>query len=222
MNRRNLQTLYRQLLSQYGPQHWWPADTPFEVMVGAILTQNTAWTNVERAISNLRRENLLTAEIISRCPTAHLAEFLRPSGYFNVKADRLKRFCAWYVEMGGFERLKFQSTQGLRHRLLAVKGIGPETADDILLYAFGRAVFVIDAYTRRLFSRLAWIEGDEPYEVLRLGFERALGRNAKQYNEYHALIVKHSKDICQPKPLCRGCTLNTSCASANRENAIRA
>ena len=219
MNRRQLQTLYRQLLSQYGPQHWWPADTPFEVMVGAILTQNTAWTNVERAIGNLKRENLLSAELIARCPKAHLAVFLRPSGYFNVKADRLKQFCAWYVEMGGYERLKFHTTQGLRNRLLAVKGIGPETADDILLYAFDRAVFVIDAYTRRLLLRLGWIKGDESYETLRLGFERALGRNVKQYNEYHALIVKHSKDICQPRPRCSGCPLNAWCVGANPENA---
>ena len=219
MNRRQLQALYRQLLSQHGPQHWWPADTPFEVMVGAILTQNTAWTNVERAIANLKRENLLTAELISRSPTAQLADLLRPSGYFNIKAQRLKQFCGWYGEMGGYERLKFHSTQGLRHRLLAVKGIGPETADDILLYAFDRAVFVIDAYTRRLFSRLGWIKGDEPYETLRLGFERALGRNVKQYNEYHALIVRHAKDICRPRPQCPGCALNAWCGCANRENA---
>ncbi len=219
MNRRQLQTLYRQLLSQYGPQHWWPADTPFEVMVGAILTQNTAWTNVERAIGNLKRENLLNPELLARCPKAHLADFLRPSGYFNIKADRLKQFCGWYVEMGGYERLKFHSTQGLRHRLLTVKGIGPETADDILLYAFDRAVFVIDAYTRRLLSRLGWIKGDEPYDTLRLGIERALGRNVKQYNEFHALIVKHAKDLCQPKPLCRGCALNAWCMGANRESA---
>ena len=215
MNRRQLQTVYRQLLSQHGRQHWWPADTPFEVMVGAILTQNTAWTNVERAIGNLKRENLLSAELISRCPTAHLADFLRPSGYFNVKADRLKQFCTWYVEMGGYERLKFHSTRGLRHRLLAVKGIGPETADDMLLYAFERAVFVVDAYTRRLFSRLGWIKGDEPYETLRLGFERALGRNVKQYNEFHALSVKHAKDICQTRPRCSGCSLNAWCVCAN-------
>ncbi len=222
MNRRQLQTLYRQLLSHHGPQHWWPADTPFEVMVGAILTQNTSWTNVERAIVNLKRENLLEAGLISRCSKADLAELLRPSGYFNIKADRLKQFCDWYVEMGGYERLKRQSTKGLRHRLLGVKGIGPETADDILLYAFDRAVFVIDAYTRRLFSRLGCIEGDEPYEVLRLEFERALGGNAKQYNEYHALIVKHGKDICQPKPLCRGCALNNGCPTGKRETATRA
>jgi endonuclease-3 related protein len=222
MNRRQLQTLYRQLLSQYGPQNWWPADTPFEVMVGAILTQNTAWTNVERAISNLQRENLLEAELISRCSTPRLAQFLRPSGYFNIKAERLKQFCDWYVEMGGYERLKHQSTRGLRHRLLAVKGVGPETADDMLLYAFNRAVFVIDAYTRRLFSRLGWIEGNEPYEVLRLDIERAMGKNAKQYNEYHALIVKHGKDVCRPKPLCRGCALNASCSYPHQEITSRA
>ena len=150
--------VFNALLSAHGPQHWWPGDTPFEIMVGAVLTQNTAWTNVEKAIANLVKHDKLSAAGIVAARKDHLANWLRPSGYFNVKAERLKNFCRWYVEAGGFNALSKLDTDTLRDSLLSVNGVGPETADDILLYAFDRPVFVIDAYTRRLFSRLGLIQ----------------------------------------------------------------
>jgi endonuclease-3 related protein len=203
--------VYAALLRRYGPQHWWPADTPFEVMVGAVLTQNTAWINVERAIANLKARDALTPEAILALPDAQLAQLIRPSGYFNVKARRLKDYCHFYLDAGGLDALKRQSTQRLRARLLAVRGIGPETCDDILLYAFARPVFVVDAYTRRLFTRLGLLGGDEDYEAIRARFEHALGHDAPLYNEYHALIVRHAKDICRTKPQCDECCLARGC-----------
>ena len=141
----------------YGPQYWWPADSAFEVMTGAILTQNTAWTNVEQAIGNLKKHKKLSARSILGLKHEQLADLIRPSGYFNIKARRLKNYCNWYQESGEFTELNTRDTQVLRNALLKVNGVGPETADDILLYAFERPVFVIDAYTRRLFSRLGLI-----------------------------------------------------------------
>ncbi|HEY5720277.1 MAG TPA: endonuclease, partial [Gammaproteobacteria bacterium] len=184
MPSRRLRAVYRRLLERYGPQHWWPAESPFEVMVGAVLTQNTAWSNVERAIANLRAADALSAERILALGPAELAARLRPSGYFNVKAARLRHFCSWYLEQGGRARLARWGTGRLRDALLGVHGIGAETADDILLYAFARPVFVIDAYTRRLCARLGLARGDEPYEVLRAAFEQALGPDVPLFNEY--------------------------------------
>lgn len=212
-----LRAVYLKLYRQHGPQHWWPGETPFEVMVGALLTQNTAWSNVEKAVVNLRAARLLDAAAITRARPARLARLLTPSGYFNVKARRLHSLCAWYVEQGGFEALNRRDTPRLRAELLALHGIGPETADDILLYAFERPVFVIDAYTRRLFKRLGLIAGDETYEVLRAGAERRLSRVADRialFNEFHALIVAHAKDICRPRPRCALCCLVRSCPAA--------
>lgn len=208
--------VYRKLYRQHGPQHWWPGDTPFEVMVGAVLTQNTAWSNVEKAIANLRAARLLDAAAIIRTSPARLAKLLTPSGYFNVKARRLRSLCAWYVEQGGFDALSQRATPRLRCELLALHGIGPETADDILLYAFGRPVFVIDAYTRRLFKRLGLIAGDESYEALRADVERRFVRGDDKvalFNEFHALIVAHTKDICRPRPRCELCCLARTCPS---------
>ncbi len=202
-----LRQLFQGLYRAHGPQHWWPGDSPFEIMVGAILTQNTAWTNVERAIANLMAVDALDAERLLALPEAQLARCLRPSGYFNLKARRLRAFCRWYLERGGQRRLRYWPTARLRQALLAVPGIGPETADDILLYAFGRPVFVIDAYTRRLFARLGWIQGQEDYETLRAAVERALGADARLYNEYHALIVRHAKRLCRTRPQCGDCPL---------------
>ncbi|MEN8132507.1 MAG: endonuclease III domain-containing protein [Pseudomonadota bacterium] len=210
-----MKTVYQGLLSLHGPQHWWPADTAFEVMIGAILTQNTAWSNVERAIENLKGHGLTTARAILDCGHLRLAEALRPSGYFNIKADRLRCFCQWYLSQGGMKALQQRSTEQLRQALLAVKGVGPETADDILLYAFDRPVFVIDAYTRRLFSRLGLIEGDEPYEQLRRDFETTLQKDASLFNEYHALIVRHGKEVCRPNPSCGRCSLLGFCPSGS-------
>jgi endonuclease-3 related protein len=205
------------LLSAHGPQAWWPADGPFEVMVGAVLTQNTAWVNVERAIENLKRAQALSATAIVGLPEPRLAELLRPSGYFNVKARRLRAFCAWYLAAGGLERLGRLQTARLRRALLAVPGVGPETADDILLYAFGRPVFVVDAYTRRLFGRLGLVDPDLPYDDVRRAFEAALGRRPALYNEYHALIVRHAKDVCRPRPLCAACCLSGRCPAGQRD-----
>jgi endonuclease-3 related protein len=204
--------IFERLLRAYGPQHWWPGDTPFEVIVGAVLTQNTAWRNVERAIETLKARQALDARVILDLPLEELARLIRASGYFNVKARRLRALCQWYVDEGGLEALQDLPTDKLRHRLLRVHGIGPETADDILLYAFERPVFVIDAYTRRIFSRLGLLDGETGYEHLREAFEQALGPDAGLFNEYHALIVVHGKDVCRPAARCEGCCLAAVCA----------
>lgn len=207
----DLQQVHDRLLDAYGRQHWWPAEGAFEVMVGAILTQNTAWTNVEKAIAALRRVELLEADALLRCEHDVLAALLRPVGYFNVKARRLQNFCAWYLRQGGEQGLSAWPTEALRKGLLSVNGIGPETADDILLYAFGRAVFVIDAYTRRLFGRLGMLDAALNYEALRAIFERDLPADADLFNEYHALIVHHAKYVCRSKPRCAECLLAGDC-----------
>ena len=210
----SLKRIYNTLLKSYGPQDWWPGDTPFEIMVGAVLTQNTAWLNVERAIRNLLDADALSPEAILAAHPRRLASWLKPSGYFNIKAKRLSNYCHWYVEQGGYESLTAWPTEQLRNGLLSVNGVGPETADDILLYAFERPVFVIDAYTRRLFKRLGMIEGDEAYEELRHFFESGLHKAPQRvalFNEYHALIVVHAKDFCKTRPVCGACCLARVC-----------
>ncbi len=207
--RRILETVYSRLLKAYGPQNWWPAEEPFEVMVGAVLTQNTAWLNVEKAISNLKQMHELDAAELLDLGDDELAELIRPSGYFNVKTRRLKNLCQWIIEAGGLAALSGTDTATLRESLLSINGIGPETADDILLYAFERPVFVIDVYTRRLFSRLGLIRGDEDYETLRHLFESALPDNVPLYNEYHALIVRHAKEKCSQARNCRHCQVES-------------
>ena len=199
--------IYEHLFATYGKQKWWPGDSPFEIMVGAVLTQNTAWTNVEKAIANLKAAHALSPEVIASAHLRRLASWLRPSGYFNVKARRLQALCRWLLAQGGVEVLEKWPTDTLRAALLSVYGIGPETADDIVLYAFARPVFVIDAYTRRFFLRLRMVEGDEDYETLRRAFEGALPQDVALYNEYHALIVTHAKHICRTRPLCHVCQL---------------
>jgi len=206
-----LPAVYERLFDAFGPQRWWPADSPFEVMVGAVLTQNTAWSNVEKAIANLRVRDRLDAQRILAARADHLAGWLRPSGYFNIKAARLKNFCRWYHENGGYAALSRHETAALRAGLLGINGIGRETADDILLYAFGRPVFVVDAYTRRLFARLGLFAGDEPYDTLRLAIEARLGPDASLFREYHALIVRHAKEYCRVRPRCDGCVLRSRC-----------
>jgi endonuclease-3 related protein len=209
------------LFAAYGPQHWWPAHTPFEVMVGAVLTQNTAWSNVEKAIANLHTANALDAEVILHAPLRRVAAWIRPAGYFNVKAKRLRNLCTWYVERGGEKKLRRMASAALRHELLAINGVGPETADDILLYAFNRPIFVIVAYTRRIFARLRLVEGNEPYDGIRQHIEQRLQAEARGkrqmvalFNEYHALIVRHGKDMCKPRPRCELCCLAARCPSA--------
>lgn len=206
-----LREVYRSLSARYGPQHWWPGDSPFAVMVGAILTQNTAWTNVERGLARLCDRIPLEAQAILSLPVGELAECLRPVGYFNVKSKRLRAFCRAYLEAGGLESLRTLETEDLRRLLLRIHGVGPETADDMLLYAFERPVFVVDAYTGRIFTRLGVLTGDADYETIRRGFETALGRDVPLFNEYHALIVRHGKDVCRPRPLCAECCLRGSC-----------
>jgi len=212
--RHRIREVYEKLFAANGRQHWWPGDGAFEIMVGAVLTQNTAWTNVEKAIVNLKRAKALSPEAIAKAHTRRLAAWLRPSGYFNIKAKRLKAMCRWLMQQGGVRRLAKLATPELRHALLGVHGIGPETADDILLYAFNRPVFVIDAYTRRIFARLGLIDGDESYETLRNRFEDELGFSAPLFNEYHALIVIHGKELCKKRPLCGACCLSDACPSA--------
>ncbi len=209
--------LFDRLFAAYGPQHWWPGETPFEVMVGAILTQNTAWSNVERAIDALDRAGVLEPRPLLALPERELAALIRPAGYFNVKARRLRNYVHWYVEAGGYDALAARETAALRSALLSINGVGPETADDILLYAFERPVFVIDAYTRRLVTRLGWFDADPGYEPLRQWFEQRLARAARGrdpialFNEYHALIVVHAKSACRPRPLCDACALARHC-----------
>lgn len=209
-----LRQLYDHLFKAYGPQHWWPAESPFEVMVGAVLTQNTAWSNVEKAIANLKQHHHLDAAAIAAASHAQLGQWLKPSGYFNIKAKRLQNFCRWYLQQGGYTALERLETLELRSALLSVNGVGPETADDMVLYAFHRPVFVIDAYTRRLLSRMGMIEGDEGYEALRAFCEKGLARVADRvtvFNEFHALIVIHAKVSCRKRAICEGCVLQRHC-----------
>jgi len=217
---RRLMAVYRRLHAAHGPQHWWPGDSVFEIMVGAVLTQNTVWTNVEKAIVNLKAAKALSPAAIAAAPHRRLAAWLKPSGYFNIKAQRLHALCAWLIRKGGAKRIARLPTDVLRAELLQVHGIGPETADDILLYAFNRPVFVIDAYTRRLFQRLGLIQGNENYEALRKLFEAALATDAPLFNEYHALIVAHAKDVCRKRPLCGACKLGPLCPSRELSKTI--
>jgi endonuclease III related protein len=206
-----LLAVFEALYAAYGSQNWWPAETPFEVMVGAVLTQNTSWKNVERALKNLATLGPLSAQAILALPEAELAVQLRPVGYFNLKARRLRTFCVAYLAEGEWVGLSQVVTPELRRLLLAIKGIGFETADDILLYAFDRPVFVVDAYTRRILTRLGELDGKEGYETIRYGFELALGPDLALFNEFHALIVHHGKEICRTRPRCGVCCLATLC-----------
>ena len=183
-------------------------------MVGAVLTQNTAWTNVERALFRLRERVALDPAAILALAPDDLAEALRPAGYFNVKARRLVAFCADYLAAGGFDGLNALPTDRLRQTLLAIHGIGPETADDMLLYAFARPVFVVDAYTRRIFARLGLLDARAPYESIRAAFETALGPDAPLFKEYHALLVRHGKEHCRTRPVCLDCSLHRDCPGA--------
>lgn len=201
------------LLSQYGHLHWWPAETPFEVCVGAILTQNTNWGNVGKAITNLRREGLLSPQALRELPVERLAEVIRPAGFFNVKSVRLKEFVGWLFDRhgGSLERMLSGDWQELRSELLAVRGIGPETCDSILLYAGHMPTFVVDAYTKRLFSALGLVPPKAGYEEVRDLFMDNLPPDVELFNEYHALIVEHCKRHCRTKPRCPGCPLHIGC-----------
>jgi len=205
-----LEEYYRALFSSFGPQHWWPGETQFEVIVGAILTQNTSWTNVERAIANLRGAKLLSPAAIARMPLGRLEQLIRSSGYFRQKARKLKAFCDFLgAAYGGSLKKMFETpTATLREQLLGVFGIGPETADSILLYAGQHGVFVADAYTKRLLARHGWVDEKTSYEEVRSMVERQFPGDVERFNEFHALIVSVGKQFCRPRqPLCGECPL---------------
>lgn len=206
-----LRRVYESLRTQYGTQPWWPAESPFEVAVGAVLTQNAAWSNVERAIDRLRQRDMLSLDAILMATDDDLADAIRPSGYYNVKARRLRGLCRHLADSGGLQGLAALELAAAREGLLAVNGVGPETADDILLYALDRPVFVIDTYTRRLLQRYRLARGDEPYDELRQGFESALGLDVELFKQFHALIVVHAKAACRKAPVCPGCVLEARC-----------
>jgi len=207
-----LNRYFQALYKVYGPQHWWPGRSRFEVIVGAILTQNTSWTNVRAALKNLRGANLLTPRAVETAPLARVSRLIRPSGYYRQKAKKLKAFTHFlHKTYAGSLALMFQApTSTLREQLLLVHGIGPETADSILLYAGKHPVFVIDTYTRRILERHALAAGKPSYEELRSLFESSLRRDAQLFNEYHALIVRTGKDFCHKSTaLCSACPLRS-------------
>ena len=201
---------YALLFDRLGPQRWWPGDSDFEVIVGAILTQNTSWTNVERAIANLKTNGLLAPSGIEAAELSRLEALLRPSGYFRQKAKQLKAFAHFLTTEfdGSLEKMFQMPTDALRDKLLGVFGIGPETADSILLYGGRHPVFVVDAYTRRMLTRHGWADEDADYEEIRALFESELGPNAALFNEFHALIVSAGKQWCRRNaPRCEECPL---------------
>jgi endonuclease-3 related protein len=205
-----LRSYFETLTTSLGPMRWWPARTPFEVIIGAILTQNTSWQNVERAIANLRKERLLTLDAIERVPELRLATLIKPSGYFRQKTKKLKAFVHYLRnEHGGSLASMFRTpTAKLREQLLAVWGIGPETADSILLYAGGHSVFVVDAYTHRILGRHGLHAGKPDYEAVRALFESHLPADPRIYNEFHALLVNVGKNWCRTRePRCSECPL---------------
>jgi endonuclease-3 related protein len=209
MINKTLIEIYELLLDRFGPQHWWPGDTQFEIITGAILTQNTSWANVEKAIANLKSADRLTPEGLYHLDVSQLAELIRPAGYFNIKAKRLKNFINWLFDnyQGDLANLESMNTNQLRAELLAIKGIGPETADSILLYAFERPIFVVDAYTARIAVRHELIEPGADYEQLRELFQSNLSEDVQLFNEYHALLVRLGMEFCKPKAKCPGCPL---------------
>jgi endonuclease-3 related protein len=212
--RKHLLWVYEKLLQYFGPQNWWPGDNPFEVMLGAVLTQNTAWRNVEKAILNLKDLDLVTPEAIFTAPYAKVSNALKPSGYFNIKTKRVLAMCQFILEngTGGINpQILTWPQEKLRNALLGVRGIGPETADSILLYAAGKPSFVVDTYTRRLLARHSLGEGNEAYEDIRRFFMGVLQPETAFYNEYHALIVKVGHNFCSPNsPKCESCPLGTA------------
>jgi endonuclease-3 related protein len=205
-----LMEMYNLMLERLGPQHWWPGDGPFEMMVGALLTQNTSWTNVEKAINNLKRMDLLTVKAMHEVSKEKLAEVIRPAGYFNIKATRLKNLVSMLMERyeGDIVRLFDEDTDLQREWLLSVKGIGPETADSIILYAAKRPLFVIDAYTYRILNRHNMADDQASYDEIQELFMSNLEPDHELFNEFHALIVRTAKLYCRKTPQCDECPLN--------------
>jgi endonuclease-3 related protein len=208
-----LREIYRLLRRRFGHAGWWPGEGPFDVCVGAILVQNTSWRNVEAAMSRLKGRGLLTHRALSALPHADLAEAIRPAGTFNVKARRLSALLRLIgVEWGGdVHRMRAESAQELRRKLLSTSGVGPETADSIALYAAAKPVFVVDAYTRRIFSRLGVLRGDESYDEVQRLFESRLPPDADLLGDYHAQIVRLGKESCRARPICEACPLAALC-----------
>jgi endonuclease-3 related protein len=208
-----LTEIYRLLFASYGPQHWWPADTTFEVMVGAILTQSAAWGNVEKAISNLKQAEALTPVSLRQLPIDELAKLIYPSGYYKAKALKLKKFVERLEEayQDSLDKLFSLDIPQLRNELLSIHGIGPETADSIILYAAHNPTFVIDAYTRRIISRLGLSPQRDDYAAFQALFMDNLPADEKLFNEYHALFVRHGKESCKKAPLCDHCCLKGLC-----------
>lgn len=205
-----LKLIYQKLYSCFGPQHWWPAQTPFEVMAGAILTQNTNWSNVEKALNNLKQNKVLTAQKLNSLSRIKLAKLIKSTGYYNIKAERLKKFLNFFFKIyrGSLQKMSRVKTGVLRQQLLSVNGIGPETADSILLYAIKKPVFVIDAYTKRIMARHRLIPEDSTYDYVQNLFMQNMKKDVKLFNEYHALLVRLGKEFClKNKPRCEICPL---------------
>jgi endonuclease-3 related protein len=208
-----LRDIYRRLRRRFGHAGWWPGDGPFEVCVGAILVQNTSWRNVEAALARLAARDLLSHRALSALPQPALAEAIRPAGTFNVKARRLVALLSLIGEEwgGDVSRMRDESAQSLRQMLLSAKGVGPETADSIALYAAGKPVFVVDAYTRRVFARLGILKGDESYNEIQRLFESHLPVDVDLFGDFHAQIVRLAKEACRARPLCESCPLSGVC-----------
>lgn len=206
--------LLARLRAFHGPQHWWPASQRFEMMAGAVLTQNTAWGNVEKALAALAAADLLSPEALAGAPPARIEALIRPAGYYRVKTGRLRNLAQAIIDAGGLAALERLPTPALRRRLLAVKGVGPETADAIAVYAFERPLFIADAYARRLYGRLGLSEPGASYERLQGEVSAGLRLDAASANELHALIVAHGKRFCRARPRCAQCPLAPDCPTA--------
>ncbi len=239
MTKASVQLVYDKLFKAFGPQGWWPVtptgeskprhhapresyardEARFEIMLGAILTQNTAWNNVEKALEKIHEKKLCSPKALSKAPLSLVKKCVRSSGYYNQKAKRVKNL-ALYVQReydGDLKKMFSKPAGELREELLTINGVGPETADSIVLYAAGKPVFVVDAYTRRVFTRLGFLEGNESYDEIKALFEEGLPRDAKLFNEYHALVVELGKRIClKNKPLCAECPLRADCKFPRR------
>ena len=205
--------IYNRLMACYGPQHWWPADEPFEIIVGAILTQSAAWVNVEKAIASLKSAKALSPEALRQLPVNEIARLIHPCGYYNAKALKLKSFAQWFGDnyCDDLNKLFAVEAGSLRRQLLSIHGVGQETADSIILYAAGKPVFVIDAYTRRLISRIGLAPDDNSYAAYQDLFMDNMPTDTGLFNEYHALLVNLAKDVCRKRPLCPRCCLNSLC-----------
>ncbi len=206
---------YHQLMARYGPQNWWPAEEPFEVIVGAILTQSAAWGNVEKAIANLKSAKVLLPQALRQLPLAKLARLVHPCGYYNAKALKLRSLAHWLGEYydDNLNKLFANNIDYLRQQLLSIHGIGQETADSIILYAANKPIFVIDAYTRRIINRLGLAPDSNSYAAYQAFFMNNLPADASLFNEYHALLVRLAKNVCRSHPLCQQCCLNNNCHS---------